>query len=229
MSHTHTDWIQYWYKQGDQKTGIFTVVVRPTSLCQPNRQRPGILVLTSYQNLDVFIMWFNSMIEIILSLRIKYNNSTNWKKKVMRKIHHVKTIKFRPRFLSPLLHSVFLCNPQFKNHKKNNNTLLSWGKAPIRVHYWKIQSPAVRSKAWTLWMPRFQPCCMIGLTGYSLSTNKVIRKTGQFTVMDFTMATKLTNSWYSGAHLLPKSWYIYNVIQFYVWNYFEYENKIWRQ
>ena len=44
----------------------------------------------------------------------------------------------------------------------------------------------------------------------------------------FTMVTKSTNACYFGAHLLPKAWYVCDVTQLYVWNYFEYENKIWR-
>ena len=70
---TPTDWIQYWYSQGYQKTGIFTTVVWPTSLLQPNWQTPGISVLTSYQNIDMFSIWLNYMFEIILSQRIQYD------------------------------------------------------------------------------------------------------------------------------------------------------------
>ena len=87
-----TDWLQYRYGQGDWKYGQFTAVVQPTSLLQQNRQTPLILVFTSYQNLDIFAIWLNSMFEMILSLilRIKYDDSRNRNNFVMRIIHHVK-------------------------------------------------------------------------------------------------------------------------------------------
>ena len=53
---THNYWIQYWYAQGDKKTGRFTAVDWPTSLWQPNQKTSGLLVLTSYQKLDMFAM-----------------------------------------------------------------------------------------------------------------------------------------------------------------------------
>ena len=37
-----------------RKTVPFTAVVWPTSLWKLNQQTPGILVLTSYQNIDMF-------------------------------------------------------------------------------------------------------------------------------------------------------------------------------
>ena len=56
LSHAQTDWIQYWYEQGDCKKGLFAAVVWPNSLWQPNRQTTGRLVLTSYQEPDIFEM-----------------------------------------------------------------------------------------------------------------------------------------------------------------------------
>ena len=47
---------------------------------------PGILVLTSYQNLGLFVMWLNSMFEIIFSMKIKYDDSRNWNNFAMENI-----------------------------------------------------------------------------------------------------------------------------------------------
>ena len=42
----------------------------------------------------------------------------------------------------------------------------------------------------------------------------------------FTMVTELTNTWYFGAHLLPKAWDVCNVTEFHAWNDAVYEDKI---
>ena len=52
--------------------------------------------------------------------------------------------------------------------------------------------------------------------------NRLIYRSGS---AYFTMVTKSTNAWYFGDHRLTKSWYVCNVTQLYVWDYFKYENK----
>ena len=96
-------------------------MARPTSLWQPNRQTNSLLVITSYQNLDMFAMWINYMLEVILVLRIKYDDNRNQIFFVMRTIHHVKKIAIRPVFLwYPLNFSSFLLlsNPIKKQRDK---------------------------------------------------------------------------------------------------------------
>ena len=60
LLYVQTDWIQYWYAQGDQKTGRFTEVVRTTSLWRLNQQTAGLLVLISY--LCLICLQFDSII-----------------------------------------------------------------------------------------------------------------------------------------------------------------------
>ena len=77
LLHAQTDLKQYRYEQGDCWKGRITAAVWPTSLCQPNKQTPDMLVLTSYQKFDRFEIWLNSMFEMILNVKIKHDDSRN--------------------------------------------------------------------------------------------------------------------------------------------------------
>ena len=55
-------------------------MVCTTILYQPNQQTPGLSIIPSYQNFDMLEMWLNSMFEIILGMKIKYDDSRNEKK-----------------------------------------------------------------------------------------------------------------------------------------------------
>ena len=128
---THTDWLQYWYAQLDRKTVRFTTVVCPTPLWQPNWQTASILVLTSQQKLDMFIIKLNYLFEMILSLRIPYDKSINQNNVLMRTIHHVKQIAIILVFLcSPLNFCLFVLYSNSIHKQCDNNP-----PVPSQINY----------------------------------------------------------------------------------------------
>ena len=142
-------------------------------------------------------------------------------------IHHVKLIAIRPVFLWSPLTLCFSLDPQIKLTQDLITTLLYRGKAPIRAHYWMIQSPTVISEAKTLWTSHFQTCRALRLTGYSTSTNKMIGKPVDLTqwfglLHCVNWIDKRLVFWWSP---LTKSLICLQGNSIYIWNYYESEDK----
>ena len=78
------------------------------------------------------------MFEIILSMKIKYDNSINWNNFVLGTNHNVKTIKGKlVSMWSPLNFCLFMCYPKIQLTKNVITTLTNQVKSPHQQWYQK--------------------------------------------------------------------------------------------
>ena len=84
------------------------------------------------------------MFEMIMILRIKYDESRNRNNFWWGKFTTLKQSQLDRYFCATLLTAVYLCYNQIKLTNNVITTLIYWGKAPIRSHDGPIQPLEVR-------------------------------------------------------------------------------------